>query len=88
MQSQIKANRDLEYGEISKATFVSYFVSLYVNSIQKKNRSNNVSLEEIYEFIEDLKKMDSRFKSLPIKKRDISLCFYILDRLGVCSCLK
>lgn len=88
MQSQIKANQDLEYSKIRKATFVSYIVSLYVSSIQKKNLSNNVSVEEVYGFIEDLKKMDSRFKSLPIKKRDISLCFYILDRLGVCSCLK
>jgi hypothetical protein len=88
MKSQIKANQDLEYSEIRKATFVSYIVSLYVSSIQKKNSSDNVSVEEIYEFIEDLKKMDSRFNSLFIKKRDISLCFYILDRLGVCRCLK
>lgn len=88
MQSQIKANPDLEYSEISKATFVSYIVSLYVSSIQKKNSCDSVSVEEIYEFIEDLKELDPRFKSLPIKKRDVSLCFYILDRLGVCSCLK
>lgn len=88
MQSQIKAKQDFGYNEISKATFVSYIVSLYVNGIQKKELSNNVSVEEIYEFIEDLKEMDSRFKPLLIKKKDISLCFYILDRLGVCSCLK
>lgn len=88
MQSYLKSNEKLDhYDELSKATFLSYFISLYVATIEDKNRHDSVSVNEIYDFIQDLQD-ELDFKVPHVAKRDISLCFYILDKLGVCSCLK
>ena len=61
--------------------------SLYISTIEHKNRHDSVSVNEIYDFIQDLQD-ELDFKVPHVAKRDISLCFYILDKLGVCSCLK
>jgi hypothetical protein len=88
MQSYLKSNEKLDhYDELSKATFLSYFISLYISTIEDKNRHDSVSVNEIYDFILDLQD-ELDFKVPHVAKRDISLCFYILDKLGVCSCLK
>lgn len=87
MQHSLKINQDVNCNELYKTSFLSYFISLYVSSIQQKNKGNKISVNEIYEFIQDLK-IDLGLKTPTIEKRDISLCFYILDRLGVCSCLR
>ena len=88
MQSYLKSNEKLDhYDELSKATFLSYFISLYISTIEHKNRNDCVSVSEIYDFIQDLQD-ELDFKVPHVDKRDISLCFYILDKLGVCSCLK
>lgn len=88
MQSHLKSDEKLDhYDELSKATFLSYFISLYISTIEHKNRNDSISVNEIYDFIQDLQD-ELDFKVPHVKKRDISLCFYILDKLGVCSCLK
>lgn len=88
MQSYLKSNEKLDhYDELSKATFLSYFISLYISTIEHKNRHDSISVSEIYDFIQDLQD-ELDFKVPLVDKRDISLCFYILDKLGVCSCLK
>jgi hypothetical protein len=88
MQSYLKSNEKPDnYDELSKTTFLSYFISLYISTIEHKNRHDSVSVSEIYDFIQDLQE-ELDFKVPNVDKRDISLCFYILDKLGVCSCLK
>jgi hypothetical protein len=88
MQSYFKSNEKPDhYDELNKATFLSYFISLYVSTIEHKNRNDSVSVSEIYDFIQDLQ-AELNFKVPNISKRDISLSFYILDKLGICSCLK
>ncbi len=88
MQSYLKPNEKLDhFDELSKVTFLSYFISLYISTIEPRNRNDSISVSEIYDFIQDLQE-ELDFKVPDVDKRDISLCFYILDKLGVCSCLK
>ena len=88
MQSYLKPNEKLDhFDELSKVTFLSYFISLYISTIEHRNRNDSISVNEIYDFIQDLQE-ELDFKVPDVDKRDISLCFYILDKLGVCSCLK
>ena len=87
-RSYLKSNEPPDhYDELSKATFLSYFISLYISTIEPKSRHNSVSVSEIYDFIQDLQE-ELDFNVPHVDKRDISLCFYILDKMGVCSCLK
>ena len=86
MQSHLKSDEKLDhYDELSKATFLSYFISLYISTIEQKNRNDSISVNEIYDFIQDLQReLDIRVPQ--ISKKDISLCFYLLNNLGLCSC--
>ncbi len=88
MQSCLKPNEKLDhFDELSKVTFLSYFISLYISTIEHRNGNDSISVSEIYDFIQDLQE-ELDFKVPDVDKTDISLCFYILDKLGVCSCLK
>ena len=54
-RSYLKSNESPDhYDELSKATFLSYFISLYISTIEPENRHNSVSVSEIYDFIQDL----------------------------------
>ncbi len=90
MQSLIKPNKTHlveSFNELSKTAFLSYYISLYVANIESKGIENTVTVNEIYDFVEDLHR-ELGTKVPQIDKEDISFCFYVLDKLGLCHCLK
>jgi len=71
--------------ELYKIAFLSYYISLYVSNIEATDKNNKISVNEIFDFIQDLQReLDIRVPQ--ISKKDISLCFYLLNNLGLCSC--
>jgi len=67
-----------------KVAFLSYYISMYT-SVNKEIGYEDapISVEEIYNFVQDLKHEIG--KQVPdIKKEDISLCFHLLETIGVC----
>ena len=88
MQSFIESKKNLDhFDDLCKSTFLSYYISLYVTNIDTKDKNDGVSVNEIYDFLQDLQN-DLNITIPKIDKRDISLCFYILSKLGLCNCLK
>ncbi len=88
MQSFIESKKNLDrFDDLCKSTFLSYYISLYVTNIDTKDKHLGVSVNEIYDFVQDLQN-DLNIILPKIDKRDISLCFYILSKLGLCNCLK
>ena len=68
-----------------KSTFLSYYISMY-NSVNKEVGfdEKSVSVDEIYEFLQDLKFEGG--ETVPdICKEDIAFCFHVLHLLGVCK---
>lgn len=67
-----------------KTVFLSYYISMY-NTVSREVgfRDAPVTVDEIYDFIQDLKH-EGR-KCVPdIRKEDISYCFHVLQVSGVC----
>lgn len=67
-----------------KTAFLSYYISIY-NSVTKEIGFEDapVTVEEIYDFIQDLKHETGR--AVPeIQREDISLCFQLLQASGIC----
>jgi hypothetical protein len=67
-----------------KTAFLSYYISMY-NSVNREIGFEDpaVTVDEIYEFIQDLRHECGRY--IPeIRKEDISYCFQILRVSGVC----
>jgi hypothetical protein len=67
-----------------KTAFLSYYISMY-NTINKEIGYGDapVTVDEIYDFIQDLKHEAGR--PVPdIRKEDISFCFHLLQVSGVC----
>lgn len=67
-----------------KTAFLSYYISMY-NAVNKEIGYENtpVTVDEIYDFIQDLKHEAGR--QVPdIRKEDISFCFHLLQVSGVC----
>ncbi len=88
MQSFIESKQSLyHYDELCKTAFLSYYISSYITNIDTKDRNEDISVDEIYDFLCDLKN-ELHIKIPHIDKRDISLCFHILSKLGLCHCLK
>jgi hypothetical protein len=71
--------------ELYKIAFLSYYISLYVSNIEETDKNNKISVNEIFDFIQDLQR-ELNIKVPQISKKDISLCFYLLNNLGLCSC--
>ena len=71
--------------ELYKIAFLSYYISLYVSNIETIDKNNKISVKEIFDFIQDLQR-ELNIKVPQISKKDISLCFYLLNNLGLCSC--
>jgi hypothetical protein len=74
-----------EQTAVLKTAFLSYYISLY-NSVSKQIGYEDavVTVDEIFDFIQDLKH-EGR-KPIPnISKEDISYCFHILHLSGVCK---
>ena len=68
-----------------RTAFLSYYISMY-NTVNKEIGYPNapVTVDEIYDFIQDLKHEADR--QVPdIRKEDISFCFHLLQVSGVCS---
>jgi E3 ubiquitin-protein ligase DOA10 len=88
MQSFIESKKSLDhFDDLCKSTLLSYYISLYVTNIDTKDNHNGVSVNEIYDFLQDLQN-DLNIAMPKIDKRDISLCFSILSKWGLCNCLK
>jgi len=67
-----------------KTAFLSYYISMY-NTVNKEVEYEDapVTVDEIYEFIQDLKHEVG--KQVPeIRKEDIIFCFHLLQMSGVC----
>jgi hypothetical protein len=67
-----------------KTAFLSYYISMY-NSASKEIGfpDTPVTVEEIYDFIQDLK--HEAGKNVPeIGREDISFCFHMLQLSGIC----
>ena len=67
-----------------KTAFLSYYISMY-NTVNREIGFQDaaVTVDEIYDFIQDLKHEYS--KQVPeIRKEDISYCFKVLRMSGVC----
>jgi len=67
-----------------KTAFLSYYISMY-NAVNKEIGYEDapVTVDEVYDFIQDLKNEDGR--QIPnIRKEDISFCFHLLQVSGVC----
>ena len=67
-----------------KTAFLSYYISMY-NTVNKEIGFEDapVTVDEIYDFIQDLKHEAGR--PVPdIRKEDIRFCFHLLQASGVC----
>jgi hypothetical protein len=67
-----------------KTAFLSYYISMY-NTVNKEIGYHEapVTVDEIYDFIQDLKHEANR--QIPdIRKEDISFCFRLLQASGAC----
>jgi hypothetical protein len=67
-----------------KTAFLSYYISMY-NTVSREVGFQDapVTVDEIYDFIQDLKHECG--KHVPdIRKEDISYCFHVLQVSGVC----
>lgn len=67
-----------------KTAFLSYYISMY-NTVNKEIGFEDapVTVDEIYDFIQDLKHEAGR--PVPdIRKEDISFCFHLLQASGIC----
>ena len=69
---------------LSKIVFLSYHIALY-ETISKSMGFDNqeISVDEIYDFIQDLKE-DMNIKVPPVERIEISLCFNLLESMGIC----
>jgi hypothetical protein len=67
-----------------KTAFLSYYISMY-NTVNKEigYPEAAVTVDEIYDFIQDIKHEAGR-RVPDIRKEDISSCFHLLQVSGVC----
>jgi transcriptional regulatory protein LevR len=67
-----------------KTAFLSYYISMY-NAVNKEigYSSSTVTIDEIYDFIQDLKH-EAGMEVPDIRKEDISFCFHLLKVSGIC----
>ena len=67
-----------------KTAYLSYYISMY-NAVSKEigYGDDAVTVDEIYDFIQDVKHESGR--AIPdIRKEDIGYCFHVLHVAGVC----
>jgi hypothetical protein len=71
---------------VSKLVFLSYHIALYKTISESMGfNSQDISVEEIYDFIQDLKENKDKDNKIPsIEKIEISFCFHILESMGIC----
>ena len=68
----------------ARTAFLSYYISMY-NTVNKEIGYPDapVTVDEIYDFIKDLKHEAGR-RVPDVRKEDISFCFHLLQASGVC----
>jgi hypothetical protein len=74
----------IDQTEVLKTAFLSYYISMY-NVVSKEfgYEDASITVDEIYDFIQDLKHEGG--KQVPnISKEDIIFCFHVLQMSGVC----
>jgi len=83
LESNISNKSDFE-DLLSKVVFLSYHIANYKNISESIGFENcEISIDEIYHFIQDLKyEINEEIPS--INKRDIIYCLSILKSLGIC----
>lgn len=75
----------LQAKTLLKAVFLSYHISMYKIINEAIGFSNQtITVNEIYDFIQDLK-YEMGTDIVSIEKEDISLCFNMLQTMGLCS---
>ena len=69
---------------LSKLVFLSYHIASYKTISESMGfNSQDISVDEIYDFIQDLKSdMNSRVPE--VDRMEISFCFNILKSMGIC----
>ncbi|MGE3859455.1 MAG: hypothetical protein AB7F53_05660 [Nitrososphaeraceae archaeon] len=83
LESNIPNERGFE-DLLSKIVFLSYHIANYKNISESIGfRNCEISIDEIYDFIQDLK-YEINEEIPPINKRDIIYCLNILKSLGIC----
>jgi hypothetical protein len=70
---------------LMKTSFLSYYISMY-NTVNENlgYRNGPVSVEEIYDFLQDLKH-ETGERIPDIEKEDIIFSFHVLNMLGICK---
>jgi hypothetical protein len=71
--------------QLVKTAFLSYYISMY-NVVNESLGYENlpVTVEEIYDFIHDIKTESNKTTIPDIKMKDIAFCLYVLNTLGIC----
>jgi hypothetical protein len=89
MQSYLESSKDFKMQDLalSKLTFLSYYILFYISTIPHNCKYHYISVDEIYHFIQDLHSKLA-FNVPSITKTDVNHYFSILDKIGVCNCLK
>jgi hypothetical protein len=69
---------------LSKLIFLSYHIALYKTISESLGFNNReISVDEIFDFIQDLKE-DKNIRVPTVERIEISLCFSILESMGIC----
>lgn len=69
---------------LSKLVFLSYHIALYKTISESMGfNSQDISVDEIYDFIQDLK-LDMNSRVPEVDRMEISFCFNILKSMGIC----
>jgi len=79
-------NKDaLQTKVLLKSVFLSYYISMYKTINEAIGFSNqHITVNEIYDFIQDLK-YEMEVSTISVDKKDISLCFNLLQTMGLCK---
>jgi hypothetical protein len=69
---------------LSKLVFLSYHIASYKTISESMGfNSQDISVNEIYDFIQDLK-LDITNRVPEVDRMEISFCFNILKSMGIC----
>ena len=69
---------------LSKLVFLSYHIASYKTISESMGfNSQDISVDEIYDFIQDLK-LDVNSRVPEVDRMEISFCFNILKSMGIC----
>jgi hypothetical protein len=81
----VQAKDALQTKVLLKSVFLSYYISMYKTINEAIGFSNqHITVNEIYDFIQDLK-YEMGVSTISVDKKDISLCFNLLQTMGLCK---